>query len=297
MPRANIDAPAPPTVRSDYREAPPRAELHDLIACRWQQQVRADHTQRVVPDGCIDLIWLAGRQLIVAGPATGAVLASLPAGTATVGVRFAPGAGAALAGIPLSELRDRNVALSELWGADAADRLADQLAGMGEAARFAEPRGDWLDDRRGVADAQLGLLEQAVLARRAEASSADPLVLAAAAITHEQTRVSDLGEALGVSERQLLRRFRAAVGYGPKTLARVLRFQRFLTAAWGQGAASSVVAAASPFVVSASAAEAEAEDAGLARLALDAGYADQAHLSRECRRLAGVSPRRLLAGG
>ena len=36
---------------------------------------------------------------------------------------------------------------------------------------------------------------------------------------------------LGVSERQLRRRFAEAVGYGPKTLARVLRFQRFLDAA------------------------------------------------------------------
>ncbi|MDO8214057.1 DUF6597 domain-containing transcriptional factor [Conexibacter sp. CPCC 206217] len=278
MPRANTDAPVPPTARSDYREAPPRAELHDLIACRWQQQIRADHTQRVVPDGCIDLIWLAGRQLIVAGPATGAVLAPLPAGTVTLGVRFAPGAGAALAGIPLSELRDRNVALSELWGADAAERLADRLAEMGEMGAL------------GAVDAQLDLLEQAVLARRAEAASADRLVVAAAAIAHERTRVGELSDALGVSERQLLRRFRAAVGYGPKTLARVLRFQRFLTAAWAEP---------EPMRSEHSdrRTDGDAGTLGLARIALDVGYADQAHLSRECRRLAGVSPRRLLAGG
>ncbi len=40
---------------------------------------------------------------------------------------------------------------------------------------------------------------------------------------------------LGVSERQLRRRFEDAVGYGPKTLARVLRFQRFLALASGGG--------------------------------------------------------------
>ena len=44
-------------------------------------------------------------------------------------------------------------------------------------------------------------------------------------------RVAELGSALGVSERQLRRRFADAVGYGPKTLARVLRFQRFLASA------------------------------------------------------------------
>jgi AraC-like DNA-binding protein len=82
-------------------------------------------------------------------------------------------------------------------------------------------------------------------------------------------RVSALD--LGVSERQLRRRFEDAVGYGPKTLARVLRFQRFLALAAGGG--------------------------DLARLALSAGYADQAHLTRECRRLAGRTPVALLASG
>ena len=43
--------------------------------------------------------------------------------------------------------------------------------------------------------------------------------------------MDELGAALGVSERQLRRRFADAVGYGPKTLARVLRFQRFLALA------------------------------------------------------------------
>lgn len=54
---------------------------------------------------------------------------------------------------------------------------------------------------------------------------------------------------------------------GPKTLQRVLRFQRFMRAA--------------PRV----------ELAGAAALA---GYADQSHLSRETRRLAGMSPRELV---
>ena len=82
------------------------------------------------------------------------------------------------------------------------------------------------------------------------------------------TRVAELGSALGLSERQLRRRFADAVGYGPKTLARVLRFQRFLFLA-GSGN-------------------------DLARLAISAGYADQAHLTRECRRLSGRTPSELV---
>ena len=78
---------------------------------------------------------------------------------------------------------------------------------------------------------------------------------------------------VGLGERQLRRRFDEAVGLGPATLVRVERFQRFLSMAE------------------------RAQDVPLARLAADAGYADQAHLARECRRLSGSSPADLLARG
>ncbi|HYY23006.1 MAG TPA: hypothetical protein VE780_14120, partial [Thermoleophilaceae bacterium] len=57
----------------------------------------------------------------------------------------------------------------------------------------------------------------------------DRLVLAATRVLGGPgRRVRVVGKRVGLSDRQLLRRFRAAVGYGPKTLDRVLRFQRFL---------------------------------------------------------------------
>ena len=100
------------------------------------------------------------------------------------------------------------------------------------------------------------------------APPADAAVLEAARrLDRPETRLETLAEDLGLSERQLRRRCHAAAGYGPKTLQRVLRFRRFLAVANGD----------------------------LARAALDAGYADQSHLTRECRRLAGRPPAALLA--
>ena len=96
---------------------------------------------------------------------------------------------------------------------------------------------------------------------RERGATADALVRAAATGTPRQ--------AIGIGDRQLRRRFLDAVGYGPKTLERILRFQRFLSL----------------------------EGTDLARRALDAGYADQAHLTRECTRLAGLPPAALLAEG
>jgi AraC-like DNA-binding protein len=149
----------------------------------------------------------------------------------TFGVRFRIAAAGPALGLPAAELRDASVPLEDVWGA-AADRIeATNAHELAEAVR-----------RRGAPD---------------------PLVRAAAAGTPRQQ--------LGIGDRQLRRRFLDAVGYGPKTLERILRFQRFLRLATG--------------------------DADLARLALDAGYADQAHLTRECTRLAGLPPAQLLATG
>jgi transcriptional regulator GlxA family with amidase domain len=85
--------------------------------------------------------------------------------------------------------------------------------------------------------------------------------------------VNGLGDVIGISERQLRRRFHATVGYSPKTLARILRLQRMLALV----------------------ARGELPRVGLAGIALAAGYADQAHMTAECTRLAGKPPARLIA--
>lgn len=85
-----------------------------------------------------------------------------------------------------------------------------------------------------------------------------------------QRSVRDIASDVGLSERQLYRRCVDEVGYGPKHLVRVLRLQRLL------GLARRL------------------PEANLASLAAAAGYADQSHMSRECRSLTGVTPSRLV---
>jgi AraC-like DNA-binding protein len=102
----------------------------------------------------------------------------------------------------------------------------------------------------------------------------DRLVLDAARLLGRPGARADLVAArLGLGERQLRRRCQAAVGYGPRMLTRVLRFRRFLARAEA-GAAGTA--------------------ADLAGLAAEAGYADQAHLTRESTRLAGLPPAALV---
>ena len=81
----------------------------------WTNTPSRPGVGRVLPDGCMDLLWHHGR-LMVAGPDTRAYL---PGGVTGpwAGVRFYPGAAPALLGVPAHELRDRRVELTDLWPA------------------------------------------------------------------------------------------------------------------------------------------------------------------------------------
>src|SRR3954471_20166626 len=242
-----------------YREFAAPAELADLVVCTWERTVPGSHSsasQRVVPDGCVDVVWRGGR-LQVSGPDTTAFRSPLEPGATIVGLRFRPGVAGTALGLPASELRDTRVGLDAVWGRP----------------------GSELEERLGWAEAgheRRRLLESAIASRRPSLDLPDPLVLAAGRrLGLPGSRVGSISRALGMSERQLLRRFKSAVGYGPKTLDRVLRFQRFL------GSARTVMRG----------------DENLAGIAAELGYADQAHLTRECVELAGLTPRQLIVPG
>jgi AraC-like DNA-binding protein len=230
-----------------YREWLPDRRVRDAIACLWVSVTAADaapSVAAVMPDGCTDLIWQHGRGAFVAGPDTGPAPADLPPGTILVGARFRPGAGGPALGWSLADLRDQRVDI-----ADVVPALASQLAG------------DLTPDRA------LSVVT-ALSAQLVVAAPPDNLVLTATGLlASRQTSVTGLGPALAVSERQLRRRFDLAVGYGPKTMQRILRFRRVIEQL-----------ATAP------------RSADLSDLAIRAGYADQAHLTRETTRLAGLPP-------
>lgn len=233
-----------------YTEWLAPAELRHAIACLWAQ-VSADGADReglVLPDACSDLIWEQGRGAYVAGPDTGPVRTVMTGGTVVIGVRFRPSAGGPALGLPLSELRDQRVDLVDLRRHDA-ERLPGTLDPDTAAARALE--------------VAAGLV--------AEGEPDPAATWAAALLADPQARAEDVAAQIGLSPRQLRRRCHDAVGYGPKTLQRVLRFRRFVSRIderprSGAGAGD------------------------LAALAAHAGYADQAHLTRECRALAGLTP-------
>ena len=123
------------------------------------------------------------------------------------------------------------------------------------------------------------MIEQFLLARAAAGPRPTPAVEWAVGRLREtagRARIDALAGELGCSRRYLARRFAAEVGLPPKALARQIRFAHVC-------------------------ARVRQEPAAWARLAAEAGYCDQAHLSRDFHELAGTTPTdfvaRLLPGG
>lgn len=243
---------------SHYTELPPPADLRAAVACTWIAHVGPDMTAPapIVPDACSDIVVIGDAVPHVAGPATRTHVVQVPAGTTVVGIRFRPGAARALFGCDASELRDADPELRAVCGASASVLESELAVPSTDAMRAALER--WARGRLGK---RLG--REALSLRAADALVAD-----------HRLSVDALGAMLGWSPRRLHREMTGTCGYGPKTLQRILRLQWTLRLARQRALAHRWPT--------------------LAMLALDAGYADQAHMTREFRDLTGFTPRELL---
>src|SRR5215469_461768 len=105
------------TASSEYREYAPPPALADHLLCFWTQSITGcgDYAQRVLPDGCIDIIFNNDEAPIVIGPWSKPFIAQLPFGTNIVAARWHPGRAPALLGLPAVKLLNQSVALRDLW--------------------------------------------------------------------------------------------------------------------------------------------------------------------------------------
>jgi AraC-like DNA-binding protein len=246
-----------------YVERIPVPALAGWVRTLWVQRTGPQpYVQRNLPTGGAELHCRIGGPPRLVGPLTAAAVQVLPPHTTVVGARFWPGAVSRILGLPVDELVDLTVPLDDVRDDDAA-RLGELLA--------AAPGPDDAVD----------VLQRHLLRLRAGTERADALLAEAVRrlMPWQPVEIAALTAQLGISASQLRRRFLATVGVGPKTLQRTLRFQGYLALA--QATATRDVPVRGR----------------LADLAAEVGYADHAHLSRECLRLTGVTPRELLGGG
>jgi AraC-like DNA-binding protein len=208
----------------------------------------------VLPDACVDIVFINDEPPTVFGPWTVPFVSRLAAGTTITGARLHPGCASCLLGMPVSELLNQAVPITSVKGAIQRMRPGNVIEQSGGGAR-----------RSALAQALLTTIEHSAPVDQAVWRGIQWLS------SHPYGRIGQLSEWLGIGDRQLHRRFSAATGYSPKVFQSVLRFQRLLKIARDTGAAQ-----------------------GLADLAASAGYADQAHMTRDVHRFANVRPAILL---
>lgn len=251
-----------------YRQLAPPAFLQAYVEAFWEVTTGDGQPQgqRILPDGCVDIILnrgvplrnphepgrgMAAESLHLCGTMTRTVVLAYDPGTSVFGIRFRPGGLARFVAAPLTATADQTPELAAF-----APALARQLleAGFAEATTLAA----------------CGAAATRVLtARLTQFPALDPRVWLAVqrmVAADGRLRVATAADLACLSERQFERRFAALVGVAPQQLTEVLRFR-----------------ATCARLRAASAAPLEA-------VALEAGYYDAAHLSRVFRRYAGVAP-------
>jgi AraC-like DNA-binding protein len=248
----------------------PAEPLAAYVDCLWYSaRGPLPHTrERSLPTGCVDIVVPllqdclvrydgehgdVARQLhgaVVQGPFDRFGVRGTEGPSAVAGVHFTPAGAAAFFGGALPALRNRTELLQDLWG-PAARTLRERL----QAA--ASPQ------------QALRLLHDHLMERLVDTPPIDPLALfAVTAFGNDpaSARVAPVQRASGCTPAQFIRRFEQAVGLTPKRYARVLRLGVLL-----------------PTLV-------RCGPRDWAQVAASGGYADQSHLIREFRQLAGMAP-------
>lgn len=199
-----------------------------------------------------------------AGPLPSAWIGGLGERPTVVGLGGADYASVDIKLTPLGAYTVLGRPLAELAGECVALKDAFGPGGGELADRLRDVR-DW--------DARFDVLERFLVRRAAAGPSPTPAVVWADRRLREtggNVRIGALAAELGCSRRYLASRFSAEVGLAPKAVARQLRFARVRE-------------------------RLQRDPAGIAEIAVATGYYDQAHLNREFRELAGVTPTEFVA--
>jgi AraC-like DNA-binding protein len=233
-----------------YRPAP---ELTDLVEhywrVRWDMGGHGPYTQHTLSNASVHLVVERGVCRIQ-GIVTGRFTRMLEGRGRVFGVKFRPAGFHPFRGSAVSELTDRSIPISEVFG-PAGDALAERVLSLEDETRIVAICDAFFRERQPPHDPNVATLN-GIVAR----------IVGDRAIT----RVDHVVGATGIGKRTLQRLFGEYVGVNPKWVIRRYRLHE------------------------AEERLATGQDVDLAALALDLGYYDQAHLARDFRTIVGRPP-------
>lgn len=266
---------APEQAASRYRMAAPSPALADAVAAFWYQEGRDEgHAkERVLPTGTLEVVInlrddglrvydrddperhrAFGDSLIV-GPHSAFTIIDTASQASLLGIHFRPGGAFPFLDLPADALHNDHAPLEALWGRGAEELRARLLAAPDDRGRF-------------------GVLEGALLARRATAPPRHPAVafaLAAFARVPQVGTIAATIAATGLPTKRFIALFSQEVGLTPKRYCRIRRFQDVLRRIE------------------------RAEEVDWTAVAVACGYYDQSHCIRDFRDFAGINPTAYLA--
>jgi AraC-like DNA-binding protein len=252
-----------------YRQWTPAGGLQASIDAYWINEPGAAVSMaadgRVLPDGCIDLVFRGVQRSADSAPRlfTSALIeepvtiAAAP-GTWFVGVRFRPAMSGVVLDVLPADCRDCTHRASDVDPSFAG--LEERLVACRSPAEALRVLGRDVEARLFDGDPRRRPPMRVLHALRWLSNRATARALPAG--------FRALARELGISERSLHRELVRWTGHAPKVLERIFRMQQ----------ASRRI---------------QDGDAALAEVALETGYADQSHMTRELRRLTGATPAEL----
>ncbi|MBM3650645.1 MAG: helix-turn-helix transcriptional regulator [Alphaproteobacteria bacterium] len=256
-----------------YKTLPPPAHLEPFVDCLWILVAAKDdgdpESQIVVPDGKTELIVHFGdaflklegdaferqARVLMSGQLTERIMLKPTGAVGVVSIRFKAAGAARFFDVPYEEIVDRVVDFADFEPAFSA-AIHDRIA------------------RAGSHDERLATMAAVLDERLTQESKEDIFVRQACQYivrSEGEYSVQDLVKLIGLSERQLERKFKKQVGLAPKVLSRIMRFQKFL------------------------AMTKEANTLTLADAAAACGYYDQSHFIRDFTKFSGMSPMKYLS--
>jgi AraC-like DNA-binding protein len=254
MPPMNVASAMVEGARLSLRR--PVSSLRAYVGCFWSIKATPATRLRALPDACATLSIESGHGKALAcflvGPRQTPAERVPTTGQTLFGVRLKPGVTFVFTGVPVHTLVERRIRLASLLPEDGA-RLEKGLAGTRTVDEGIDVLQRFLIQR--LSDVQVDSRVRMALKRIEECKG--------------QIRIGQLARDCQVSPRHLDRLLRNWVGFSPKRLARIMRFQALL-----QHMESS-------------------PSGGSARVAAELGYFDQAHLANEVVLFAGTSPGRI----
>lgn len=254
-----------------FREILPDSALRSHIQSYWEFDATAldgePFIHHVVPDGCISLVFLwtptpshsenqvAAPTLVLLGPRLTELQIPIHPGRKWWGIRFWPDAAGAIFRTQAKLFKDQ----------------------LGPASHFIPTLSSPIErlfSGQTILEGALPALNTFWKEHIELSMPLDPIVRACVKViihVEGQIVVSEIAHQLELSERQLTRRFQNAVGLMPKQFARIRRLR---------SSASAVLEKSTP---------------KWSRIAMELGYADQAHMTREFSELVGLSPKKFQA--